>query len=116
MLWYSARSLPLPAYSVVATLNCVTCLPDANARISGSRVRRPARRTLFTVRGSFSGRPTGHGPTLRAAAVRRDDPRLRMRAYAAITADSPQAPSAGGPKRGREGVSVAHSLRWQATI
>src|SRR3954466_347363 len=67
MLWYSARSLPLPAYSVVATLNCVTCLPDARARISGSRVRRPARRTLFTVHRSFIGRPTGHGPTLRAA-------------------------------------------------
>jgi hypothetical protein len=62
-----ARSLPLPAYSVVATLNCVTCLPLASARISGSRVRRPARRTLFTVHRSFFGRPTGHGPTLRAA-------------------------------------------------
>src|SRR3990170_7970824 len=67
MLWNSERSLPLPAYSLVATLNCVTCLPDARARISGSRVRRPVRRTLFTVRISLFGRPTGHGPTLRAA-------------------------------------------------
>ena len=69
MLWNSGRSLPLPAYSVVATLNCVTCLPLASARISGSRVRRPARRTLFTVHRSFIGRPTGHGPTLRAAGI-----------------------------------------------
>lgn len=59
--------MPLPAYSVVATLNCVTCLPLASARISGSRVSRPAMRTLFTVPVSFIGRPTGHGPTLRAA-------------------------------------------------
>src|SRR5207247_11388239 len=54
MLWYSGRSLPLPAYSGVATLTCVTCLPDASARISASRVRRPARRTLFTFLFSFS--------------------------------------------------------------
>ena len=26
--WYSGRSLPLPAHSVVVTLNCVTCLPS----------------------------------------------------------------------------------------
>src|SRR6185503_3712754 len=53
MLWNSGRSLPLPAYSVVATLNCVTCLPDASARISGSRVRRPARSTLFMFQAPF---------------------------------------------------------------
>src|SRR5215217_5011063 len=71
MLWNSPRSLPFPAYSVVATLIYVTCLPEPSARISGSRVSRPARRTLFTVHRSFFGRPTGHGPTLRAAVTER---------------------------------------------
>src|SRR3954451_9663010 len=46
-LWYSAFSLPFPAYSFVATENWVTLLPLARLRISGSRVRRPVRRTLF---------------------------------------------------------------------
>src|SRR5437867_10996213 len=54
MLWYSAFSLPWPMYSFVATLNCVTALPLARLRISGSRVRRPVKRTRFTVRFSFS--------------------------------------------------------------
>src|SRR5207244_13084772 len=48
-LWYSARSLPLAAYSFVAMPNWVTFLPLARLRISGSRVRRPVNRTLFTV-------------------------------------------------------------------
>src|SRR3954471_1881911 len=46
-LWYSAFSFPFPAYSFVATENWVTLLPLARLRISGSRVRRPVRRTLF---------------------------------------------------------------------
>src|SRR5204863_8757120 len=50
LTWYSARSFPLAPYSFVATLNCVTFLPLARLRISGSRVRRPVNRTLFTVR------------------------------------------------------------------
>src|SRR5258705_2803335 len=50
MLWYSAFSLPWPMYWLVATLNCVTTLPLARLRISGSRVRRPVKRTRFTVR------------------------------------------------------------------
>src|SRR6476661_1906348 len=50
MLWYSAFCLPWPMYSLVATLNCVTTLPLARLRISGSRVRRPVKRTRFTVR------------------------------------------------------------------
>src|SRR5258705_8656708 len=29
---FRSRSLPLPAYSVVATLNCVTCLPLASGK------------------------------------------------------------------------------------
>jgi hypothetical protein len=37
-------------YSFVAMLNWVTALPLARLRISGSRVRRPVKRTLFTVR------------------------------------------------------------------
>src|SRR5512146_398362 len=36
--------------SLLATVNVVTFLPLASPRISGSRVRRPVRRTLFTVR------------------------------------------------------------------
>src|SRR4051812_29522321 len=57
MLWYSAFSLPWPMYSLVATLNCVTALPLARLRISGSRVRRPVNRTLFTVRVLLLDRP-----------------------------------------------------------
>ena len=45
--WYSAFSQPFPMYSFVATDIVVTCLPDASARISGSRVSRPVKRTLF---------------------------------------------------------------------
>src|SRR6476659_595851 len=56
MLWYSAFSLPWPMYSLVAMLNCVTALPLARLRISGSRVRRPVKRTLFTVRVLLLGR------------------------------------------------------------
>jgi hypothetical protein len=37
-------------YSFVAMLNWVTALPLERLRISGSRVRRPVKRTLFTVR------------------------------------------------------------------
>src|SRR5512141_3373033 len=48
--WYSAFSLPPPMNSLLATVNVVTFLPLASPRISGSRVRRPVRRTLFTVR------------------------------------------------------------------
>src|SRR5262245_58485528 len=47
-------------YSFVAMLNCVTALPLDRLRISGSRVRRPVNRTLFTVRVLLLGRPTGH--------------------------------------------------------
>src|SRR5688572_1786314 len=47
-------------YSFVATLNCVTALPLDRLRISGSRVRRPVNRTLFTVRVLLLGRPTGN--------------------------------------------------------
>src|SRR6187551_3812486 len=36
--------------SLLATVNVVTFLPLARLRISGSRVRRPVSRTLFTVR------------------------------------------------------------------
>src|SRR5688572_13903315 len=39
--------------SLLATVNVVTFLPDARLRISGSRVRRPVRKTLFTVRSPF---------------------------------------------------------------
>ena len=48
--WYSAFSLPPPMNSLLATVNVVTFLPEARLRISGSRVRRPVSRTLFTVR------------------------------------------------------------------
>src|ERR1700675_2100368 len=65
MLWYSAFSLPWPMYSLVATLNCVTGMPLARLRISGSRVRRPVKRTLFTVGVLLLGRRTGIGSTLR---------------------------------------------------
>src|SRR5215210_1128550 len=81
MLWYSGRSLPLPAYSVVATLNCVTCLPDASARISGSRVRRPAMRTLFTVHRSFTRSTDGS----RADPACGGGPNLRVGAYRPVT-------------------------------
>src|SRR6476469_842872 len=57
MLWYSAFSLPWPMYSFVAMLNWVTALPLARLRISGSRVRRPVNRTLFTVRVLLLDRP-----------------------------------------------------------
>jgi hypothetical protein len=53
--WYSAFSRPLPTYSLVATEKLVTCFPEASARISGSRVRRPVKRTLFTVRSLLAG-------------------------------------------------------------
>src|SRR4029077_18596261 len=36
--------------SLLATVNVVTFFPLARLRISGSRVRRPVSRTLFTVR------------------------------------------------------------------
>src|SRR3990170_2899756 len=69
MLWNSGRSLPLPAYSFVATLNCVTCLPLASARISGSRVRRPVSRTLFTVISFVWWRGLPGGPRLAVGPV-----------------------------------------------
>src|SRR2546428_3378946 len=47
-------------YSLVAMLNCVTALPLDRLRISGSRVRRPVNRTLFTVRVLLLDRPTGN--------------------------------------------------------
>jgi hypothetical protein len=47
-------------YSLVAMLNCVTVLPLDKLRISGSRVRRPVKRTLFTLRVLLLGRPTGN--------------------------------------------------------
>src|SRR5688572_24553904 len=55
--WYSAFSRPPPMNSLLATVNVVTFLPDARLRISGSRVRRPVRKTLFTVRSPS--RPAG---------------------------------------------------------
>src|SRR4029079_13928058 len=70
MLWYSAFSLPWPMYSFVAMLNCVTALPLDRLRISGSRVRRPVNRTLFTVRVLLLDRPTGNRAD--PAWVRRD--------------------------------------------
>jgi len=58
--WYSAFSRPFPTYSFVATEKLVTCLPEASARISGSRVSRPVNRTLFI--GPFPpGRPGASG-------------------------------------------------------
>jgi hypothetical protein len=68
MLWNSAFSLPWPMYSFVAMLNCVTALPLDRLRISGSRVRRPVNRTLFTVRSLFSAgrRVIGAGPAFPA--------------------------------------------------
>src|SRR3954447_11393215 len=90
MLWYSGRSLPLPAYSVVATLNWVTCLPLASARISGSRVRRPARRTLFTFAGllPWSADGTRADPACGGSMARRDGWSLGRRAYPTLIARS----------------------------
>ena len=65
MLWNSDFSWPLVRYSFVATLNWVTVLPLARLRNSGSRVRRPVRRTLFIGPYLLPGRPTGIGPALR---------------------------------------------------
>src|SRR4051794_12528580 len=79
MLWYSAFSLPWPMYSFVATLNCVTALPEARLRISGSRVRRPVNRTLFTVR--TPSRSTGWpGSTLRSWRDEAQPTKRRLRA------------------------------------
>ena len=39
-----------------ASLNVVTFLPEARLRISGSRVRRPVRRTMFIGPISFPGK------------------------------------------------------------
>src|SRR4051794_41911747 len=66
MLWYSAFSLPWPMYSFVAMLNWVTALPLARLRISGSRVRRPVNRTLFTVRVLLLDRSTSCRSILRS--------------------------------------------------
>src|SRR6266566_227156 len=56
-------------YSLVAMLNCVTALPLDRLRISGSRVRRPVNRTLFTVR---SPSRSADGKSGRPCVVRRD--------------------------------------------
>src|SRR5262245_24957518 len=89
MLWNSGRSLPLPAYSVVATLNCVTCLPLASARISGSRVRRPVRRTLFTVHDSLSiGRRVTGRSCVRRGLSFGDGATVARAAHRSITAGS----------------------------
>ena len=74
--WYSAFSRPLPTYSFVATEKVVTCLPEASARISGSRVSRPVKRTLFTVRSLLAGpaapgRGLSHGRRVEARRWRR---------------------------------------------
>jgi hypothetical protein len=66
-------------------VNWVTCFPEASARISGSRVRRPVKRALFTVHHSFIGRPTGHGPTLRAAGHSAGDDTLLTADYSVVT-------------------------------
>src|SRR6478736_3792952 len=55
--------------SLLATVNVVTFLPLARLRISGSRVRRPVKRTLFTVRVLLLGltRRDGRRPCVPAA-------------------------------------------------
>src|SRR4051794_31055874 len=53
-------------YSFVAMLNWVTALPLARLRISGSRVRRPVNRTLFTVRVLLLDRSTSGRSILRS--------------------------------------------------
>jgi hypothetical protein len=67
-------------------------LPDASARISGSRVSRPARRTLFTVHApSLVGRRDTGRPCVRRALVGRA---VRLR-------DKPTVPGAAHPRLNR---------------
>ena len=63
---YSAFSRPPLRYSLLATVKVVTFFPLARLRISGSRVRRPVRKTLFTV-----------GSPSRSAGCSGPDPALR---------------------------------------
>ena len=65
---YSAFSRPPLRYSLLATVKVVTLLPLARLRISGSRVRRPVRKTLFTV-DLLPGRPDAPVPTLRSGGL-----------------------------------------------
>ena len=109
MLWNSAFSLPWPMYSLVAMLNCVTALPLDRLRISGSRVRRPVRRTLFTVRVLLLGRPTGdRRPALR---VRRDSTRrvIATLAGSLLRCGSPAASSSTYPVLTRGTCFADHS-------
>src|SRR6266511_3842278 len=57
--------------SITLTLSWVTVLPLARLRSSGSRVRRPVRRILFTVRFSFSAGRRGSGRPCVAGTTRR---------------------------------------------
>ena len=84
--WYSAFSFPCPMNSFVATVNVVTFLPLARLRISGSRVRRPVRKTLFTVGISF---PVGRWHRSRPCVFRRERGGL---------------PAGGRPQRGPPGA------------
>src|SRR5205809_90661 len=105
MLWYSARSFPLAPYSFVATLNCVTFLPLARLRISGSRVRRPVNRTLFTVRApsrsadGYRADPASGGCSDGEDAARRRKPAPAVGPR--VTTDRQYRRSAVGGRRGR---------------
>ena len=85
--WYSAFSRPPPTYSFVATEKVATCFPEASARISGSRVSRPVKRTLFTVRSLLAG-PAAPGSGLSHG--RRVEARRWRRARVDDGADPPE--------------------------
>src|SRR5262245_34731171 len=76
--------------SLLATVNVVTFLPEARLRISGSRVRRPVSRTLFTVRVSF---PVGRMLRSRPCVARRVTRRVRRGASIEGCGDRIGAPS-----------------------